>query len=149
MVESLGAIWVWHDPEGGEPEWAHPSLPQWDDPSWVRGHWDHLGMLNQHPRSRGGQHRVDYGHLSPIHGSTVERYENEFKGHNAIQRQCGGHRTLVGSDPANSTLYTDTVYHGPGVVDGIGVQIAVGRISHQRAVTRTGRRWRCGPWLVL
>lgn len=115
VVESLGAIWVWHDPENGAPEWEHPSLPQWDDTSWVRGHWDHLGLLKQHPQEV-IDNIADYSHLSPIHGSTVERYENEFKGHNAIQRQCGGHRTLVGADPENSTLYTDTVYHGPGVL---------------------------------
>ena len=65
-------------PEGGEPEWDHPSLPQWEDPAWVRPKWDHLGVLQQH-----GQEIVDnicdYGHLSPIHGSTVARFENEIK----------------------------------------------------------------------
>lgn len=59
---------------------------------------------------------ADYGHLSPIHGSTVARFENEFKGHNAIQRQCGGHRTLVGEGGASSDLHTDTWYHGPGIL---------------------------------
>jgi len=74
VVESLGAVFVWHDPEGGEPEWDPPSLPQWEDPAWVRPKWDHLGVLQQH-----GQEIVDnicdYGHLSPIHGSTVARFE--------------------------------------------------------------------------
>jgi 3-ketosteroid 9alpha-monooxygenase subunit A len=115
VVESLGAVFVWHDPEGGEPEWDHPSLPQWDDPAWVRPKWDHLGMLKQH-----GQEIVDnicdYGHLSPIHGSTVERFENEIKGHMAIQRQCGGHRTLVSADGVSADLHTITTYHGPGVL---------------------------------
>ena len=50
VVESLGAVFVWHDPEGGEPEWEHPSLPQWDNPAWVRPKWDHLGIVNQHPQ---------------------------------------------------------------------------------------------------
>ncbi len=115
VVESLGAIWVWHDPEGGEPEWDHPTLPQWDDPSWVGWKFDHLGMLNQHP-----QEVIDnicgYGHLSPIHGSTVERYENEFRAHVATQRQCGPHRTLVGADDVSPVLHTDTTYHDPGVL---------------------------------
>ena len=60
--------------------------------------------------------RIDYGHLGPIHGSTVERYENEFLGHTASQRQCGGHRTLVGADGVSAILHTDTTYHGPGVL---------------------------------
>jgi len=98
VAESLGAI-----------------LPQWNDAGWVRGHWDHLGVLNQHPQEV-VDNIADYGHLSPIHGSTVERFENEFKGHHAIQRQCGGHRTLVGVDGASAILHTDTVYHGPGVL---------------------------------
>jgi 3-ketosteroid 9alpha-monooxygenase subunit A len=115
VVESLGAIFVWHDPEGGEPEWSHPSLPQWDDKSWVRGHWDHLGQLNQHPQEV-IDNIADYGHLSPIHGSTVDRFEVEFKGHTVTQRQCGGHRTLTSADGSGAVLHTDTTYHGPGVL---------------------------------
>ncbi|MEL4180312.1 Rieske 2Fe-2S domain-containing protein [Roseateles sp. PN1] len=113
VVESLGAVWVWYDPEGGEPEWAHPSIPQWSDPAWVHPKWDHLGVLNQHPQEL-VDNICDYGHLSPIHGSTVTRFENEFKGHLAIQRQCGGHRTLVGPDGVSADLHTITIYHGPG-----------------------------------
>ena len=115
VVESLGAVWVWHDPEGGEPEWDHPSLPVWEDPAWVRPKWDHLGMLNQHPQEI-VDNIGDYGHLSPIHGSSVERFENEFKGIYAIQRQCGGHRTLVSEDGVSQKLHTITTYHGPGLL---------------------------------
>jgi 3-ketosteroid 9alpha-monooxygenase subunit A len=115
VVESLGAVWVWHDPENGEPEWDHPSLPQWDDAQWVGGRWDRLGALNQHPQEV-IDNICDYGHLGPIHGSSVERYENEFKGYKATQRQCGGHRTLVGPDGVSAILHTDTTYHGPGVL---------------------------------
>ena len=115
VKESLGAIWVWHDPEGGEPEWDHPSLPEWDDESWVQWKFDDLGVLEQHQQEV-VDNICDYGHLSPIHGSTVQRYENEFKGHNAIQRQCGPHRTLVGEDGASPILHTITTYHGPSVL---------------------------------
>lgn len=115
VVESLGAVWVWHDPEGGEPEWAHPSLPQWDDASWVRWKFDHLGTLQQHPQEV-IDNIADYGHLSPIHGSTVQKYENIFAGHTATQRQCGPHRTLVAADGVSTILHTDTTYHGPGVL---------------------------------
>ena len=113
--ESLGAIWVWHDPEGGEPEWEHPSLPEWDDPAWVRWKFDHLGLLNQHAQEV-IDNIADYAHLSPIHGSTVQKYENEFRGHTATQRQCGPHRTLVTSGGVSPILDTLTTYHGPGVL---------------------------------
>ncbi|WP_103045140.1 Rieske 2Fe-2S domain-containing protein [Comamonas faecalis] len=115
VVESLGAIWMWYDPEGGEPEWDAPSLPEWDDPAWVRPKYDHVGLLNQHPQEV-VDNICDYAHLGPIHGSTVDRYENEFIGHKAIQRQCGGHRTLVAQDGTRSILHTITTYHGPGVL---------------------------------
>lgn len=115
VKESLGAIWVWYDPEGGEPEWDCPSLPEWDDQSWVNWKFDDLGELNQHPQEV-VDNICDYGHLSPIHGSTVQRYENEFSGIHAIQRQCGPHRTLVGEDGVSPILHTITKYHGPGVL---------------------------------
>ena len=115
VVESMGAIWVWHDPEGGEPAWEHPSLPQWDDPSWVRWTFDPMGMLQQHPQEV-LDNICDYSHLGPVHGSTVQRYENEFAGHTATQRQCGPHRTLVGADGVSPVLHTLTTYHGPGVL---------------------------------
>jgi 3-ketosteroid 9alpha-monooxygenase subunit A len=95
VVEQYGAIWVWFDPEGGEPDYDLPTFGDWHDETYVNGQWDYLGELNQHPMEV-VDNIADYGHLSPIHGSTVARFENEFKGHNAIQRQCGGHRTLVG-----------------------------------------------------
>ncbi|HJV27636.1 MAG TPA: Rieske 2Fe-2S domain-containing protein [Aromatoleum sp.] len=115
VVERMGAVWVWHDPEGSAPEWDLPSLPQWDDAGWVRWKIDHLGILNQHPQEV-CDNIADYGHLNPIHGSIVERYENEFRGHTAVQRQSGPHRTLVGVAGVNPVLDTVTTYHGPGVL---------------------------------
>jgi len=115
VVERLGAVFVWHDPEGGEPEWEAPNLAEWDDPAWVRWKTDHLGTLNCHPQEV-VDNIADCVHLGPIHGSTVQFFENEFRGHLAIQRQGGGHRTLVGPDGKSPVLITDTVYHGPGVL---------------------------------
>lgn len=115
VVESLGAIWVWHDPEDGEPDWEHPSLPEWDDEAWVQWEFDKLGILEQHPQEV-VDNIADYTHLAPIHGSTVQRYENEIKGIYATQRQCGPHRTLVGEDGVSPILTTITTYHGPGVL---------------------------------
>jgi 3-ketosteroid 9alpha-monooxygenase subunit A len=113
VVESLGAIFVWFDPEGGEPEWAAPSLKEWDDPQWIRWKFDHLGTLACH-----GQEVIDNiadcSHLNPVHGSEVLYYRNEFNGHLATQLQGGGHRTLVTPDGVSPILTTDTTYHGPG-----------------------------------
>lgn len=113
VVEKMGCVYVWHDPEGGEPDYDVPMHPEWDDPQWVRWNIDDLGQLNQHPQEV-IDNITDLPHLGPIHGSTVEYFENEFRGHLAIQRQGGGHRTLVADD--GSLLHTDTWYTGPGIL---------------------------------
>ena len=109
--ESLGVIWVWHDPEGFEPEWPAPEQPEWSDPSWVHWKIDHIGTLPIH-----GQEVVDNiadrAHFGPIHGmERIELYENEFEGHTVTQRMAGTHHTLT---EAAQTLRIDATYHGPG-----------------------------------
>ncbi len=113
VVESLGAIFVWYDPEGGEPEWEAPSLPQWHDPQWVQWKFDHLGVINCHSQEV-IDNIADCSHLGPVHGESVKFYRNEFRGHLATQIQGGGHRTLVTPDGVSPILTTDTTYHGPG-----------------------------------
>ena len=116
VEESMGGVWVWHDPEGGEPDYDVPSFPEYNLPAWVKPKYDHLGLLNHHPQEL-VDNIVDYGHLSPIHGSTVEGFESVIQGHQAIQRQRGGHRTLAEEGGGVSTkLHTITTYHGPGML---------------------------------
>lgn len=113
LRESFGCVFVWHDPEGGEPDYDLPTVAEWDDPSWVR--WadvDHLGMLNCHPQEV-VDNMTDSGHLGPVHGSVVEYFHNEFDGVVCRQMQGGGHKTLVSG---NAMLETDTWYTGPGVL---------------------------------
>lgn len=113
VVERLGAVFVWHDPEGGEPEWDAPYLPEWDKPNWVRWQFDDLGLIRQHPQEI-VDNISDTSHFSPVHGLAVEYFENEFRQHIAIQRQGGKHRTLTSA--ADALLETDTAYVGPGVL---------------------------------
>ncbi|KGH28167.1 MULTISPECIES: Rieske 2Fe-2S domain-containing protein [Comamonas] len=115
VEEKYGAIWVWHDPEGKGPDYDLPVFSEWDDPSIVNGEWDVLGELNQHPQEV-VDNIADYGHLSPIHGSYVQQFENEFKGHHAMQRQACGHRRFTGATATDELMHTDTSYHGPGIL---------------------------------
>lgn len=109
--ESLGAIWVWHDAEGGAPEWEAPTLSEWADPAWVHWRLDDLGTLPVHGQEI-VDNIVDMAHFGPIHGlKAVELFENEFRGPRVTQRMIGPHRTLVDGD---DKLYADTTYHGPG-----------------------------------
>lgn len=114
VKESMGAVFVWHDPEGGEPEWEVPSLSEWDEPNWVRWEqFDDLGTIQTHPQEI-VDNITDAAHFGPVHGSRTRYFENEFSGHRAIQRMAGGHRTLAADD--STLLVTEAIYNGPSVL---------------------------------
>lgn len=107
-----GCVWMWYDPEGGEPDYDIPAMPEWDDPAWVHWNIDHMGEIDSHPQEV-LDNMADSPHLGPIHGSTLEYFENEIRDHVVIQRQGGGHKTLAAD---NTLLETDTFYTGPGIL---------------------------------
>jgi len=113
VKESMGAVFVWHDAEGGEPEWDVPFIDKWDDPSWVRWRFDDLGKINVHPQEI-LDNITDVAHFNPVHGSLTKYFENEFRGHTATQRMAGGHRTLT--TEGGPLLVTEAIYHGPSVL---------------------------------
>ena len=112
VEERYGCVWMWHDPEGGEPDYDIPAMPEWDDPGWVRWSIDQMGELDSHPQEV-LDNMADSPHLGPIHGSTLEYFENEIRDHVVVQRQGGGHKTLAAD---NTLLETDTFYTGPGIL---------------------------------
>lgn len=110
VVDNMGCVMMWHDPDGKDPEYAMPHLEQWDDEKWVN--WDaldHLGELAIHPIEI-IDNMADAQHLGPTHGAPCEYFENEFKDHVCIQRQ-GGEMQLY-----DTYLYTTTWYTGPGIL---------------------------------
>jgi 3-ketosteroid 9alpha-monooxygenase subunit A len=116
VIERAGCIWMWHDAEGGQPDYDLPTFEEWDleDQGWVRWRIDPLGTLPIHPQEI-VDNIVDAAHFVPVHGSRdILYFENEFDNHKAIQRFGAGHRTLV-SD-SGDVLTTDTFYTGPGIL---------------------------------
>jgi 3-ketosteroid 9alpha-monooxygenase subunit A len=89
VLERMGCIWAWHDPENGEPDYEVPDFAEWNDPQWVRWKIDQMGTIELHPQEV-LDNMADVAHLNPVHGSTVEYFENEFRDHVVIQRQGGG-----------------------------------------------------------
>lgn len=112
VQERYDCVWMWHDPEGGAPDYDIPDLPEWDEPCWVRWTIDHMGEIDSHPQEV-IDNMADAPHLGPIHGSTLEYFENEVRDHVVVQRQGGGHKTLAAS---NTLLETDTFYTGPAIL---------------------------------
>ncbi len=113
VKEHLGAVFVWHDPEGGEPDYELPSIPEWDDPAWVIGRYDDLGMIHSHPQEI-MDNITDVAHFDPVHGSRTKYFENEIRGFNVVQRMGGGHRTLIAE--GGPLLETVATYHGPSLL---------------------------------
>lgn len=109
VVDNMGCIMAWYDPDGREPDYDAPFLKEWDDPQWVRWELDHLGDLPIHSQEI-LDNMADVRHLGPTHGAPSEYFENEMKDHICIQRQ-GGPMQLY-----QTYLYTTTWYTGPGIL---------------------------------
>ena len=112
VVERAGIVFVWHDPEGGAPDYELPAFAEWDDPTWIRWQIDRMGELPIHPQEI-VDNLADGRHLGPTHGAPVEYFHDRIQGHICVQHQ-GGRTAALASD--NKILQTDSWYHGPGVM---------------------------------
>lgn len=110
--ERYGCIFTWHDPEGGDPNFDIPAIPEWDDPSWVRWKIDHLGQIKCHSIEL-LDNMADVAHLGPTHGAPCKYFRNEITDHVVRQYQGGSHRSL---GEGGAMLETDTWYTGPGIL---------------------------------
>ena len=119
VVDSMGCVMAWYDPDGRAPDYDAPLLPEWNDPRWVNWQLDHLGELAIHPQEI-LDNMADVRHLGPTHGAPSEYFENEFRDHICIQRQ-GGPMQLY-----DTYLYTTTWYTGPGIL--LSKQVFAGNV---------------------
>ena len=109
VSERNAMIFVYHDPEGQEPEFEIPLLAECGDPEWMP--WDHSVLhIKTHPREI-VENVADLGHFKPVHGTVPEVFENAFDGHMAIQTNEGKAYPRGGGVDAYSLTAT---YHGPG-----------------------------------
>ena len=113
VQEYIGGVFVWFDPEGGEPDYVLPTINEWTDPAWVCGSYDDLGIVHVHPQEA-IDNITDAAHFGPVHGSRTKFFENEFRGHRVVQRMGGGHRTLIAE--GGPMLVTEATYHGPSLL---------------------------------
>ena len=111
--ERFGAILAWHDPEGLEPDFPLPEIPEWGDPSWVLCEWDNLGTLPVHPQEI-TDNLVDTRHFGPIHGQRMVYFESVFEGVVGRQYSGGGHETMTLDE--EGVLDVDASYQGPGLL---------------------------------
>ena len=106
-------MWIWHDEEGGEPDYALPAFENYDNSQWVKWNIEPLGELNSHPQEI-VDNIADKGHLVPVHGSEdMAIFENRFEDHVCWQVLKAGHRTLSSKEEG---MTNDTWYTGPGIL---------------------------------
>lgn len=114
VKERAGVIWLWHDPEGGAPDYDVPPFENWDNSEWCQWVVDDLGTLACHPQEV-IDNMTDKAHLTPVHGSIdMERFINEFDDHVVRQLLVAGHKTLMSE--GGGMMTNDTWYTGPGIL---------------------------------
>lgn len=110
VKEVNGLIFVWHDPELGDPDFEIPAIEEFGDPQWVA--WD-LERRDIHSVPMELLDNIaDYGHFEPVHFSKPLTFQVEFKGHQAVQIQTATHETLASKE--TGVMTSVTTYHGPG-----------------------------------
>jgi 3-ketosteroid 9alpha-monooxygenase subunit A len=112
IVERYGALWHWHDPEGGEPDFDLPDLPEWDELGYVHNTYDELGAMNLH-QVEVVDNICDAQHLHPIHASQNIYFENRIRGARVCQL-LGSKHELLGVNADMSEFVT--WYTGPGIL---------------------------------
>lgn len=142
--EVMGALMMWHDPEGGEPDYEPPHIKEWDAKQWIHGVYDHLGTLPIHPQEI-LDNMADSNHLGPTHGVPCEYFENEFDRHLYFQRQGGFRREY------DAYLMTYTWYTGPGLLiskQSIGDTMIIEFIFNTPVEDGVSRVWHNCLWLA-
>lgn len=115
VVERAGALWMWFDEEGGEPDYALPAFADYGADHWVKWNLQCLGELECHPQEI-VDNMTDKAHLEPVHGTIdMIRFENRFDGVTVRQILLGGHKTLAGAEP----MMNDTWYTGPAILQSV------------------------------
>lgn len=109
VQEVNGIIFMWHDPEGGDPRFEIPVLPECESDEWTP--WVHAKLrVETHPHEL-VENVVDIGHFSPVHRTQVETFENVFEDHIARQINSGVAYPLGGGQDEYNI---EATYYGPG-----------------------------------
>lgn len=103
--ESHGWVFLWHDPDGGTPDYAIPLLEDFGHTDWTP--WISRRLeLKTHPREI-IENVADKAHFVFVHGfKEILEFSNEYDGHLATQRMRG----LTEFDSITETVAT---YYGP------------------------------------
>src|SRR5699024_6029409 len=111
-----GALFVWNDPEGGEPEDYIPELEGYGTDEWTDWSWNSYHVKGSNCREI-VDNVVDMAHFFYVHYAFPTYFKNIFEGPVATQRMNSKPRGDIESgtnyDDPDSTLRSEASYYGP------------------------------------
>lgn len=111
VCEQDGIVFVWNDPEQGEPDHEFPKIPQYDDPQWSSWYWAKT-IIETNQREL-MDNVADVAHFGPVHNAPIKKFDTEFIGHKSIQYMEGSSEELADG----GSLKTIATYYGPSRQD--------------------------------
>ena len=104
IVEKNGLVFLWHCPNGTEPDWEIPTMAEFGNDEWtpwtvttevIDTHWKELI-----------DNISDKAHFGPVHDAPCSHFENVFEAHTALQINHCNSSTL-------GKLISHATYYGP------------------------------------
>jgi len=109
VMEENGLLFVWNDPQNGQPipEQRIPRMEECFSDEWSP--WV-VQKMTIHTNCRELIDNIsDAAHFGPIHGAPCRYFRNEFRGHVALQEMRGSSERLA----EDGDLLTVATYYGP------------------------------------
>ncbi len=107
--EINGNVFMWHDPEMGEPDYELPDMAEYRDPAWVQ--WSLVRKDIKTVPKEIIDNISDRAHFPIVHGAAIAEFKNTFVGHKATQYAMNLHETLAAEPGGGLPSYA--TYHGP------------------------------------
>jgi 3-ketosteroid 9alpha-monooxygenase subunit A len=107
--EVNGVILVWHDRDGGPPDFEVPVIAEYGTDEWLPW-YTHLYNVKTHPREI-VDNLADSAHFPRVHQTKIEDFKFETEGQTATQWVQG---TSYQDEKVIDRFKSTTTYHGPG-----------------------------------
>lgn len=108
VVERNGAVFLWHDPSGADPDWEVPLIDTHGQPEWTPWN-ENIVRVKTHPREI-VENVADSAHFPKVHRTNVSKFANEYDAHMATQRTVG---TATPPQGGIDHFEIEATYYGP------------------------------------
>lgn len=111
IVERNSHIFIWHDRDGGPPDFEVPTIAEYGTDEWLP--WStYTYPIKTHPREI-VDNLADKAHFGPIHRTRMEGFGFQVDGQTATQWVKG---VAYQGEKIIDRFESTTTYHGPGIL---------------------------------